>query len=99
LQHTVPYTPQQNEFVERKNMSLKEMTSCMLHARSLPSKLWIDELNYVAYIQNKEPHRSVEYKTPFEAWTCDKLDVTHLHIFGSREWAHIPSEKRKELDP
>jgi hypothetical protein len=25
--------------------------------------------------------------------------VTHFHIFGSRAWAWIPSEKRKALDP
>jgi hypothetical protein len=36
LQHTFPYTPQQNIVVERKNISLKEMASCMLHAKSLP---------------------------------------------------------------
>jgi transposase InsO family protein len=82
LQHTVPYTPQQNGVVERKNISLKEMTSCMLHARSLPSKLWVEALNCVAYIQNRSPHRSVEDMTPFEAWTGDKPDVTHfLHLW------------------
>ena len=37
LQHTVPYTPQQNGVAERKNRSLKEMANCMLHARSLLS--------------------------------------------------------------
>jgi hypothetical protein len=36
LYHTVPYTPQQNEVVERKNRSLKDMASCMLHEKSLP---------------------------------------------------------------
>jgi transposase InsO family protein len=36
LQHTVPYTLQQNRVVERKNRSLKEMAYCMLHANSLP---------------------------------------------------------------
>jgi transposase InsO family protein len=30
LQHTVPYTPQQNSVAERKNRSLKEMENCML---------------------------------------------------------------------
>jgi hypothetical protein len=99
LQHTVPYTPQQNGVVERKNISLKEMTNCMLHVRSLPSKLWVEALNCVSYIQNISPHRSVEDMTPFEAWTGDKPDVTHFCIFGSRAWAHIPSEKRKALDP
>jgi transposase InsO family protein len=36
LQHKVPYTLQQNKFAEWKNRSLKETTSCMLHAKSLP---------------------------------------------------------------
>jgi transposase InsO family protein len=39
LQHTIRYTPKQNEVVERKNRSLKEMTFCMLHAKSLPQRL------------------------------------------------------------
>jgi hypothetical protein len=30
LQHTVPYTPQQNSVAERKHRSLKEMGNCML---------------------------------------------------------------------
>jgi hypothetical protein len=50
-------------------MSLKEMTSFMLHARSLPSKIWDETLNCDIYIQNRSPHRSIEDRTPFEAWT------------------------------
>jgi hypothetical protein len=71
----------------------------MLHERSLPYKLWDKALNCVAYIHNRAPHRFVEDRTPFEAWTCDKLDVTHFHISRCRAWAHIPCEKRKALDP
>jgi transposase InsO family protein len=41
LQHTVPYTPQQNGVAKQKKRSLKEMASCMLHANSLPQILWI----------------------------------------------------------
>jgi transposase InsO family protein len=36
LQHMIPYTPQQNEVVEWKNRSLKDMAYCMPHAKSLP---------------------------------------------------------------
>jgi transposase InsO family protein len=81
LQHTVPYTPQQNIVVERKNGSLKEMTSCMLHTKSLPQRLWAEALNYATYIQNKFPHISFKDKTPYEAWSGLKLEVTHFLIF------------------
>jgi hypothetical protein len=99
LQHTVSYTPQKNGVVERKNRSLKEMASCMLHAKSLPHRLWDETLNYETYIQNIYPHRFVKDKTPYKAWSGLKLKVTHFHIFSSRAWARIPSEKRKACDP
>ena len=35
VQHSIPYTPQQNKVVERKNQSLKEMTTCMLESKKL----------------------------------------------------------------
>jgi hypothetical protein len=71
----------------------------MLHENSLPQRLWAKALNSATYIQNIYPHISVKDMTPYEAWRGLKLEVTHFHIFGSRAWAHIPSEKRKELDP
>ena len=50
LQHTIPYTRQHNGVAEWKYKSLKEMASCMLHARSLPFKLWVEALNCAKYI-------------------------------------------------
>jgi hypothetical protein len=58
LQHTVPYTPQHNGVVERKNMTLKEMANCMLQSRALPPKLWDEAINCASYIQNRVPHKS-----------------------------------------
>jgi hypothetical protein len=87
------------ELMSRKNRSLKEMASCMLHAKSLPQRLWIEALNCATYIQNRSPHRYFKDKTHYEAWSGLKLEVIHFHIFGSRAWARIPSEKRKALDP
>jgi hypothetical protein len=75
------------------------MESCKLHAKSLPQRLWAEALNYATYIQNRSPHRSIKDKIPYESWSSLKPEVTHFRIFGSRGWAHIPSEKRKELDP
>jgi hypothetical protein len=99
LQHTVPYTPQQNRVVEQKNRSLKEMASCILHAKSLPQRLWAEALNCATYIQNRYPYIYFKDKTPYEAWSGLKPEVTHFRIFSSCAWARIPSEKRKALDP
>jgi hypothetical protein len=81
-----------------KNKDLKVVTSFMLHVRYLPSKIWVEELNYVSYLHKKSPHRFVEYMNTFEASKGDKPNVTHFHIFRSQTWDHIPSEKRKGLD-
>jgi hypothetical protein len=99
LQHIVPYIPQQNGVAKRKNRSLKEMASCMLHAKSLPQRLWAEALKCETSIQNRSPHRSIKDKTPYKAWSSLKPKVAHFHIFGSRAWAQIPSKKRKVLDP
>ena len=38
MQYSVPYTPQKNGVVERKNRSLKEMATHMMEAKNLPPK-------------------------------------------------------------
>jgi hypothetical protein len=71
----------------------------MLHAKSLPKRLWAEALNFATYIQNRSPHRSVKDKTPYESCSNLKPEVTHFCMFASCAWAEIPSEKRKALDP
>jgi len=62
----------------------------MIHAKSLPQRLWAEALNCETYIQNKSPHRYVKDKTPYEAWSGLKPEVTHFHIFSSWAWTRIP---------
>ena len=95
MQHSIPYTPQQNGVAERKNRSLKEMATCMMEAKTLPPKYWAEAINCATYIQNRVPHKQLDGMTLFEAWSGHKPDVTHFRIFGSRAWARIPTEKRK----
>ena len=49
MEHSVPYTPQHNDVAERKNMSLKEMATCLLHAKHLRPSLWAEAINYDLY--------------------------------------------------
>ena len=97
MEHLVPYTPQQNGASERKNRSLKEMETCLLHAKHLPPSLWAEAINCASYLQNSVPHKSVVGVTPFEALHGYKPNVSHLRVFSSKAWSKIPTNKRKSF--
>ncbi|KAH9316607.1 hypothetical protein KI387_025234 [Taxus chinensis] len=78
LQRTVAYNPSQNGVAERKNRTLKEMATCMVHSKSLPPQYWAEAVNCACYIQNHVPHKQVRGMTPFEAWFGHKPDVEHF---------------------
>jgi transposase InsO family protein len=99
MQHTIPYTPQQNGVAKRNNRTLKEMANCMIQSKGLSLKYWEEAINYANYIVNRTPTKALKNITPEEAWTKIKPDVSHFRVFGSIAWAHIPDEKRKALQP
>jgi len=67
LQHTVPYTPQQNGVAERKNHTLKEMANCMLQYKELSLNYWAEAINCENYILNCTPTKDLKNITPKEA--------------------------------
>ena len=67
----------------------------MMEAKNLPPKYWAEAIKCVVYIQNKQ----LDGMTPFESWSGNNPDVTHFRIFGSKAWARIPTEKRKDFHP
>jgi transposase InsO family protein len=97
MQHIVPYAPQQNGVVERKNHTLKKMANCMIESKGLSLKYWVEAINYANYIENRTPTKALKNITPGEAWTKIKPNVSHFHVFSSIAWAHIPDEKMKVL--
>ncbi|MCO5608214.1 hypothetical protein L7F22_062420 [Adiantum nelumboides] len=94
----MPYTPQQNGVAERKNRSLMEMARCMLKAKSLPHKLWMEAVACAAHVLNKCPTRALKTITPYESWYDRKPSVSYLRVFGCLAYAHIPKQLRGKLD-
>ena len=68
----MPHISQQNGVVEHKKKALKEMETCMMEEKDLNPKLWDEAINCDTYVQNIPPQKSLEGKTPFEAWSCHK---------------------------
>ena len=97
MEHSVPYTPQQNGVAKRKNISLKEMETFLLHAKHLPPSIWVEAVKCDSYLHIRVPHKSVVGVTPFKALHGYKPNVSHLIFFGSKSWARIPLEKRKDF--
>lgn len=80
-----------------KEKTVMEMARCMLYEKKLPKFLWVEVVNTSAYLLNRLPTKSLQGKTPIEAWFSDKPSIKHLVIFGSLCYLHVPSFKRENL--
>ena len=54
----------------------------MMHDQYLSTSLWENSTITTVYIQNRIPHAIMEEKTLEEVFTAEKIDISHLRIFG-----------------
>ena len=92
-----PYTPARNGVAERRNRSLLDITRCLLLDKQLPAYLWGEAVKAAADILNLRSTKRHPDKTPEEFFTGKKPSVTHLKIFGSPAFAHVPKVARSKL--
>jgi len=84
---TLPDTPQQNEVAERLNPVLVEIDRTMMRHKNVDKDLWADAITTAVYIKNCVTSRALPVgKTPFELWTGNKSNVSHMRVFGSTCW-------------
>ncbi|KAJ7978961.1 Retrovirus-related Pol polyprotein from transposon TNT 1-94 [Quillaja saponaria] len=57
-----------------------------------------EAVSCAVYLSNRCPTKGVENQTPLEAWSGKKPNVSHLQIFGSIAYAHVPDQERSKLD-
>ena len=86
IETTVPYSPSQHGAAERFNHTLLELAHTMLIEKNLPPFLWPEAVAHMTYIQNCLPTQALDGKTPHEAWTGKKPDVSHFCEFGCDAW-------------
>lgn len=96
-QRTAPNTPEQNGVAERKNRTLVESTRSMLFAKDLPLQLWAEAVLTATYLSNRQPSTRSGEKSAYELWFNHKPELSHLRIFGSWAYEHVPDNLRKKL--
>ena len=83
----------------RYNRTLIELVHAMLLAKGLPTFLWDEAVSHVTYIWNRSPTRALKGKTPYEAWTGKKPDISHFREFGCDIWVLDENKNRSKLAP
>lgn len=98
-QVTVRYTPQQNGCAERYNRTVCESARAMIFDANLPKSFWAESVYTSVYVRNRLPTTALNNTTPHHLWFGTKPDISHLRVFGSLAYAHVPDELRRKLDP
>ncbi|GLT98425.1 hypothetical protein SLE2022_159300 [Rubroshorea leprosula] len=84
--------------MERKNRTILNMVRSMLKSKNMPKEFWVEAVACAVYLSNLSPSKSVQGMTLQEAWSSKKPNVSHLRVFGSIAFIHVPDEKRSKLD-
>jgi hypothetical protein len=91
--YSAPYSPQQNDVVERRNKTVVGMARALLKQRRMPAVFWAEAVVTTVYILNCSPTMAVNGRTSYEAWHGRKSAVSHLRVFGcltfGKELGHI----------
>jgi hypothetical protein len=91
--YSAPYSPQQNGVVEQRNQTVVGMARALLKQKGMPAIIWGEVVVMAVYILNRSPTKTLNDRTPYEAWHGRKRTVSHLRVFDclafGKELGHI----------
>jgi hypothetical protein len=93
---SAPYSQQQNGILERFNCTVLD-PSVITHA-GMPNTHWAEAVATADYIKNRLPTKALPNSTPYERWTRENLDISHLHTLGCLAFVLIHGDLRTKLD-
>jgi transposase InsO family protein len=94
-----PYTPQQNDVVERKNRTLLDMARTMLDEYKTPDRFWAEAINIACYSINRLYLHRILKKTSYELLTGKKPNVSYFTVFGSKCFILIKRGRSSKFAP
>jgi transposase InsO family protein len=76
--YSASYSLQQNDVIERRNQTVVGMARALLKQRGMPAVFWGEAVVTGVYILNLSSTKTLNGRTPYEAWHGRKPLVFHL---------------------
>jgi hypothetical protein len=96
---SVPYTPQQNGWVERKNRTLIEASRTMLDEYKTPDNFWAEAVNTACHAINRLYLHKIYKNTAYELLTGNKPKVDYFRVFGCKCFIFNKKVKNTKFAP
>src|ERR1700746_3210313 len=77
-----------------------EKAEAMRHEACIPDSWWEFSVEHTIHCYNQTPIMRLKWRTPFEAMTAQKPDISHLRVFGCGAYVHLhPDVCKDKLTP
>jgi hypothetical protein len=90
---SAPRSPHQNGTAERQWRTVFDMARCMLLESNIPKYLWNYAVLAARYIRNRCYNPRLG-KTPLEAFTGKRPNISNMHVFGGKCFAYVDDTKK-----
>jgi transposase InsO family protein len=83
-QFSAKYTPQSNDLVERKNITLIDIERSMLSEYNVSNSFWAEAINTACYYSNCLYCHPMLEKISYEILNGRKLNIAYFRVFGCK---------------
>ena len=70
----------------------------MIHSAGLGTDYWSYALLHETYVKNSLPHQALDNKTPYEAYTTKKPNLSPIIVFGCQVYVKDSQARKDKLD-
>jgi hypothetical protein len=96
---SVPYTPQQNGIVERKNRTLIEVATTILDEYKVSDQFWAEAINTACHAINRLYLHKILNKIAYELLLGKKPNVSYFRVVGSKCFLLNKKPKNSKFAP
>ena len=86
------HIPQKNGVAETTNRHILRVAPAIMHEKHMVNFYWVEATSITIYLMNLCTTNGVHELTPYEMYVGRKSVVSHLLVFESIVYVHIPDE-------